>query len=77
MIEYRNLEVKVHAKSGDRLRVSGHRVGEPPREAEILEVRGSHGQPPYYVRWSDGHESLVYPGPDILVEARRSKSPKK
>jgi hypothetical protein len=61
------------AKPGDRLKVSGHRVGEPTRHAEILEVRGAHGQPPYYVRWSDGHESTVYPGPDIVVEPASSR----
>lgn len=63
----------MNAKTGDRLRVSGHRVGEPVRHAEILEVRGDHGEPPYFVRWPDGHESLVYPGPDIVVEPKRGK----
>lgn len=58
----------MHAKPGDRLVVGGHRVGEPAREAEILEVRGDKGSPPYYVRWADGHESLVYPGSDMTVE---------
>lgn len=57
----------MHAKPGDLLVVNGHRVGERVREAEILEVRGDKGSPPYFVRWSDGHESLVYPGPDITV----------
>ncbi|HEX6301342.1 MAG TPA: DUF1918 domain-containing protein [Acidimicrobiia bacterium] len=63
----------MHAKPGDHLKVSGHRVGDPARHAEILEVRGDHGQPPYYVRWPDGHESLVYPGPDIIVEPKPGK----
>lgn len=58
----------MHAKPGDWLVVGGHRVGEPSRHAEILEVRGDKGSPPYYVRWVDGHESLVYPGSDITVE---------
>jgi hypothetical protein len=58
----------VHAKPGDWLLVGSHRVGEPPRQAEILEVRGDKGSPPYYVRWTDGHESLVYPGSDMTVE---------
>lgn len=64
----------MQVKPGDHLKVSGHRVGEPSKHAEILEVRGDHGQPPYYVRWSDGHESLVYPGPDIVVEPKRRKA---
>ncbi len=25
------------------------------------------GAPPYRVRWSDGHEGLVYPGPDAHI----------
>jgi hypothetical protein len=66
----------MRAKPGDRLKVSGHRVGEPEKHAEILEERGDNGQPPYYVRWADGHESLVYPGPDMRVENARNKSPK-
>ena len=63
----------MRAKPGDRLKVSGHRVGDPERHAEILEVRGDDGQPPYYVRWPDGHESVIYPGPDIVVEPTRTR----
>ena len=65
------------AKPGDRLKVSGHRVGESETHAEILEVRGGDGQPPYYVRWPDGHESLVYPGSDIVVEHARPRKKSK
>lgn len=63
----------MHAKPGDSLKISGHRVGESAQRAEILEVRGEKGQPPYYVRWADGHESLVYPGSDIVVEPKHAK----
>lgn len=60
--------MKAHV--GDRLVVHGHRVGEPDRDAEILEVRGSDGTPPYRVRWSDdGHEALVFPGSDAYIQA--------
>jgi hypothetical protein len=59
----------MHAKVGDRLVIRGHRVGDPVRDAEILEVRHEDGSPPYLVRWSDtGHEGLVYPGPDAEVQ---------
>ena len=66
----------MEAHAGDRLVVKGHRVGVLQRDAEILEVRGTHGSSPYLVRWSDdGHESLVFPGPDAAVERRvRGKS---
>ncbi|NRQ37542.1 DUF1918 domain-containing protein [Nonomuraea sp. NN258] len=35
---------------------------------EIVEVRGPDGQPPYIVRFPDGRESSVYPGPDTVIE---------
>lgn len=57
------------ASVGDRIIVKGHHVGEAIRDAEILEVRGSDGAPPYFVRWSDdGHEGLFFPGADANVE---------
>lgn len=56
------------ATVGDRLIIRGHRVGEPERDAEIIEVRGPDGSPPYLVRWADdGHESLLFPGSDAFV----------
>lgn len=64
-------EVIMHAKVGDRLVIKGHRVGDPDRRAEILEVRGSGGEPPFLVRWSDDdHQSLLFPGSDAVVERR-------
>ena len=45
------------ANVGDRLVIKGHRVGEPDRDAEILEVHGD-----------DGHEGLFFPGADAAVE---------
>ncbi len=65
----------MRASVGDRLVIKGHRVGEPKREAVILEVRGASGAPPYLVRWSaDGQEGFVFPGPDAYVEHRRTDS---
>ena len=59
----------MRAKVGDRLVVLGHRVGEPERDAKILEVRGEHGGPPYLVQWSDdGHISQLFPGPDAVID---------
>lgn len=58
----------MNANVGDRITVRGHRVGEPGRDGEILEVRGADGAPPYLVRWEvDGHESLFFPGTDARV----------
>jgi hypothetical protein len=61
--------VVMHASVGDRLVIVGHRVGDPPRGAEILEVRGADGAPPYFVRWEDtGHEGLIFPGSDASTQ---------
>jgi hypothetical protein len=57
----------MQAKVGDRLVVEGHTDSERRKEAEVLEVRGEDGGPPYLVRWQDGHEGLTYPGPDAHV----------
>jgi hypothetical protein len=59
----------MQATVGDRLHVHGRTVGTKDRLGEIVEVRGTDGTPPYLVRFPDGHESLVYPGPDSVVEA--------
>ena len=59
---------ELRAEPGDRLIVRGHRQGEPERDAEVLEVLGEDGAPPYLVRWEDGRESEVFPGPDISIQ---------
>ena len=48
--------------------VRGHQQGEPPRDAEVLEVLGENGAPPYLVRWEDGRESEIFPGSDIFIQ---------
>jgi len=59
----------MNAEVGDMLVVESHRLGEPERMAEILEVRGRDGEPPYVVRWDDdGHESLFFPSSDARIE---------
>jgi hypothetical protein len=58
----------VKAKVGDKIIVKGHHLGEPDRDAVVLEVRDADGRPPYLVRWSeDGHEGLFFPGCDANV----------
>jgi hypothetical protein len=64
-------DATVKASVGDRLVVSGHRVGEAERQGEIVEVRGPGGTPPYLVRWANGVESVVYPGSDYRIVVRR------
>jgi hypothetical protein len=59
----------MQATVGDRLHVHGRTVGERDQMCEIVEVRGTDGSPPYLVRYPDGHETLVFPGPDAVVES--------
>lgn len=58
----------MQANVGDRLHVHSNTVGARDKIGEIIEVRGADGRPPYLVRFSDGHESLMYPGPDCVIE---------
>jgi hypothetical protein len=58
----------MHATVGDTLLVYGKIVGSVEQHGEIIEVRGPDGAPPYLVRFGDGHESLIFPGPDCVVE---------
>lgn len=60
----------MQAKTGDRLHVHAKQVGEPDRIGEIVEVRGEGGGPPYLVRFDDGTEKVMFPGPDAIVEGQ-------
>jgi Domain of unknown function (DUF1918) len=57
----------MRAQVGDQLVVEGRTTNVPQQRGEVIEVRGDDGAPPYVVRWADGHEGLVYPGPDAHV----------
>ncbi|WP_028852204.1 DUF1918 domain-containing protein [Thermocrispum municipale] len=61
----------MHASTGDKILVHGPKVGVAEQHAEIIEVRGENGRPPYLVRFEDGRETLMYPGPDAVVLSRR------
>jgi Domain of unknown function (DUF1918) len=56
------------AEIGDRLHVHSRTVGTPDQMSQIIEIHGQDGAPPYLVRRDDGHESLVFPGPDATIE---------
>ncbi len=62
----------MHALVGDRLHVHGRVVGTRDETSEIIEIRGVDGTPPYVVRHEDGHEALVFPGADAVVEHPQS-----
>lgn len=59
----------MRAAVGDRLVIEGHVVGEHDRDAQVLEVHGVDGAPPYLVRWDDtGQEGLFFPGSDARIQ---------
>ena len=60
----------MHARPGDQLIVEGRTDTTPRREGVIVEVHGEDGAPPYLVRWDDGHEGVVFPGPDAHIRSR-------
>jgi hypothetical protein len=65
----------MQAAVGDRLHIHGHNVGDPDKLGEIVEVHGRAGEPPYLVRFDDGHTGLVFPGPDAVIEHGRRAAP--
>ncbi|WP_167043940.1 DUF1918 domain-containing protein [Salinibacterium sp. ZJ454] len=64
----------MRAQQGDRIIIRGKTVESSDRHGEIIEVRGPDGGPPYTVRFDDGHESVVYPGGDFIVERPEHQS---
>ena len=58
----------MHASKGDQLRLHGRVVGQHDRVADVIDVLGTEGEPPYRVRFEDGHEAIVSPGPDSVVQ---------
>jgi hypothetical protein len=67
----------MQATVGDRLHVHGNIVGQSDQIGEIMEVRGAGGEPPYLVRFQDGHTGLCFPGPDAVIDHPSKKSRKK
>ena len=58
----------MEAATGDRILIHGAVVGHPDKHGEIIEVRGHKGEPPYLVRFEDGQTTLMFPGPDAVIE---------
>ncbi|MFF4407020.1 DUF1918 domain-containing protein [Streptomyces sp. NPDC001262] len=62
----------MHASKGDRLVVHGRVVGQQDHTVEIVEVLGPKGNPPYRVKDAKGHETIMSPGPDSVVDHRKA-----
>lgn len=52
---------------GHEVRILGRHVDDAARTGIVVEVCGANGAPPYRVRFGDGHEGLVFPGPDCVI----------
>ncbi len=58
------------AKDGDRVVTESAHVDGQRRTGEVIESSHPGGEPPYRVRWDDGHESLWVPGSDSRLLPR-------
>jgi Domain of unknown function (DUF1918) len=63
----------MRAQAGDELTVKGRRQGDENRRGTVIRVEGENGEPPYLVRWTDGHESVFFPaaGTEVKHHAAR------
>lgn len=52
---------------GDRITLHANSVDSPDRVGTIVGVLGSDG-PPYRVRFDNGDETILTPGPDATIE---------
>jgi Domain of unknown function (DUF1918) len=66
----------MQAVVGDVIHVHSAVVGQPERTGEIVEVRGAGGEPPYLVQFEDQHITLIFPGPDAVIEHPSRKKSK-
>ncbi|MGC5167187.1 dsRBD fold-containing protein [Luteimicrobium sp. DT211] len=57
------------ASIGDRVITVSGTIGTPAREGRVVELRHLDGSPPFVVEWADtGERSVVFPGPDTVLE---------
>jgi len=61
------------ARAGDVIEIVGHRVADAPRSGEILEVLAAAEHVRFRLRWEDGHETLLFPGADVIVSRFRER----
>jgi hypothetical protein len=61
------------AQVGDRITILGNKVGAVPRSGTVIECLGGTTAAHYCVRWDDGHESVLSPGSDAVVEHRQAE----
>ena len=57
----------MHASIGDRILIRTGSLDRPSRQGTVRNVLGERDAEHFLVGWDDGHESLLYPGPDTQV----------
>jgi hypothetical protein len=58
------------ARRGDRLIIEGAKVGQGRRSGEVVRVEGTAAHQRLWVRWEDGHETMLMPGPGARLEPK-------
>jgi hypothetical protein len=64
-------EFTMRAHVGDSIRIAV--LSDPPLVGEIVEVLGPDGAPPYRVKFPNGHELVMNPSPDTIIEHRQPR----
>jgi CBS domain-containing protein len=63
----------MHAVVGDEVVIDTETLDVPRRRGRVLAVSTTDGREHYRVGWSDGRESLLFPGPDVHVVHHRAR----
>ncbi|MBT9256866.1 DUF1876 family protein [Phycicoccus sp. MAQZ13P-2] len=64
----------MRAHPGHHIVLTGERVDQPARAGEVLGC-GPDGEPPWTVRWDDGHTSTLYPGAGSVLRLTEDEAP--
>ncbi len=64
----------MRAHPGHHIVLAGERVDQPARAGEVL-TAGPGGDPPWTVRWDDGHTSTLYPGAGAVLRVTEEDAP--
>jgi acyl-CoA reductase-like NAD-dependent aldehyde dehydrogenase len=60
----------IRARRGDLIVIDSAQVGSPPREGEVLRVNHGEVRVSYWVKWADGHETLISPAAGTVTIVR-------
>lgn len=61
------------AHKGDRLVIDANKLGQAQRTGKVLRVEGEPSHQRLWVKWDDGHESMLMPGAGARVEKGSTK----